>query len=769
MWASLESTGVTETPLHRQLGMTDDELAAVVDELRREPTHLELAMYSVMWSEHCSYKSSRPHLGRFPTEAPWVLVGPGEGAGVIDIGDGIAVAVRIESHNHPSAVEPYQGAATGVGGIIRDIFSMGARPIAVMDPLRFGPLDDPRTRYLFEGVVSGISGYGNAVGVPTVGGEIVFDECYRDNPLVNVFCLGVLPIDRMVLARAEGVGNLAVLLGAATGRDGIGGASVLASAGFEAGSEAKRPSVQVGDPFEEKKLIEACLALLDAGLAIGVQDLGAAGISCAASETAAKTGAGMDVDVARAPHREPGMNPVEMLTSESQERMLAIVTPENLDEVFALCARWEIRASVIGRVTDTARFRVYDGLFDAIGVPGTNPAPPMGDDPPAVSSDREPIADVPIASLGDGPVYHRPLARPTDYEERLARDPAVELATRFPAAADLTGELLALLASPNIADPSWVYRQYDHQLFLNTVVGPGGDASVLRIQEAAPRALAISVDGAARFCALDPRTGGRLVVLEAARNVACAGAAPKALVDCLNFGNPEHPEVMWQFSEVVDGMSQACTALGIPVIGGNVSFYNESRGADIDPTPVAGVVGLIDDLRDGPPLARLTAGDAIVVLGTTAPELGGSAWATMHGLRDGAPPVADLDAAARLHPLVAALVTERLPSGVHDCSDGGLAIALAEMAINGGIGFDVTIGGALVCFSESASRVVLSVAPDRVDMVVARASAAKVVAEVIGTATGDLLIAHGAFALPLADATRIYRDAIPTIMGAVRV
>ncbi len=749
--------------------MTDDELAAVVDELGREPTHLELAMYSVMWSEHCSYKSSRPHLGRFPTEAPWVLVGPGEGAGVIDVGDGIAVAVRIESHNHPSAVEPYQGAATGVGGIIRDIFSMGARPIAVMDPLRFGPLDDARTRYLFEGVVSGISGYGNAVGVPTVGGELVFDECYRDNPLVNVFCLGTLPIERLVLARAEGVGNLAVLLGASTGRDGIGGASVLASAGFEDGSEAKRPAVQVGDPFEEKKLIEACLALLDAGLAIGVQDLGAAGISCAASETAAKTGAGMDVDVARAPHREPGMNPVEMLTSESQERMLAIVTPENLDEVLALCDRWEIRSSVIGRVTDTGRFRVYEGLFDAIGVPGANPAPPVGDEPAEVSSDREPIADVPIGSLGDGPVYHRPLERPADFDARLADDPTAVLAERFPTGADIGPELLALLAEPNIADPSWVYRQYDHQLFLNTVVGPGGDASVLRLQEAPPRALALAVDGKARYCALDPRVGAALIVMEAARNVACAGGTPKALVNCLNFGNPEHPEVMWQFSEVVDGMSDACRALGMPVIGGNVSFYNESRGADIDPTPVVGVIGLIDDLHDAPPPARLFDGDAIVLVGTTAAELGGSAWATMHGLRHGPPPAADLDVAQRLHPWLAALVVDRAINGIHDCSEGGLAIALAEMAINGAVGFEVAIGDGVGCFSESASRVVLSVSPDAVDAIVARATAADLPVAVIGHATGAMLVAEGAFTVGLAEATTAYREAIPRIMGAVTV
>ncbi len=527
--------------------------------------------------------------------------------------------------------------------------------------------------------------------------------------------------------------------------------------------------MQVGDPFEEKKLIEACLALLDAGLAIGVQDLGAAGISCAASETAAKTGAGMDVDVARAPHREPGMNPVELMTSESQERMLAIVTPGHLDDVLALCERWEIRASVVGRVTDTGRFRVYDGLFDAIGVPGANPPPPIGDAPAEVSSDRTPIADVPIGSLGDGPVYHRPLARPADHDARLADDPAPALAARFPPGTDLGPELLALLASPNIADPAWVYRQYDHQLFLNTVVGPGGDASVLRLREAAPRALAMSVDGKARFCALEPRTGGRLAVIEAARNVACSGAAPKAMVNCLNFGNPEHPEVMWQFSEVVDGMSEACAALGIPVIGGNVSFYNESRGADIDPTPVAGVIGVIDDLRDPPPPACLVAGDAIVVLGETRAELGGSAWATRHGLRAGAPPTADLAVAVRLHELIARLVNDRVPSGVHDCSEGGLATALAEMAIAGGTGFEVEIGDAGGCFSESASRVVLSVAPTRVDAVLDRARAAGVPVAPVGIAGGERLVANGAFSVDLTAATHAYRDALPELMGAVRV
>lgn len=755
---------MVEEPPHRKLGLTDDELEEIESDIGRSPTDLELAMYSVMWSEHCSYKSSRRHLVRFPTEAPWVIVGPGEGAGVIDIGDGIAIAVRIESHNHPSAVEPYQGAATGIGGIIRDIFSMGARPIALMDPLRFGPLDDPRTRYLFEGVVSGISGYGNAVGVPTVGGEVAFDECYRDNPLVNVFCLGILPRERLVLARAEGVGNLAVLLGGATGRDGIGGVSVLASAGFVEGSEAKRPSVQVGDPFEEKKLIEACLALLDAGLAVGVQDLGGAGISCATSETAAKTGAGMDVDVARVERREPNMNPIELMTSESQERMLAIVEPTDLDEVLELCDRWEIRATVIGEVTDTGRFRVFDDTFDSRGVPGANPQPPPGEERLAGSSDRPPVADIPVESLGDGPRYDRPARRPADHEARLAADPAAELARRFPPGADLSDELLALLADPTIADKTWVSRQYDHQLFLNTVVGPGGDAAVLRLP-GTTKGLALSTDGNAGFCRLDPRVGGRLVVLEAARNVACAGAQPRALVNCLNFGNPEHPEVMWQFTEVIEGMAEACRFLGIPVIGGNVSFYNESGGADIDPTPIVGVLGVIDSLSEPPPPAAMRSGDAIVVLGTTRPELGGSEWAKHHGLTDGAPPEADLADAGALHGLVSGLVTDRALGGVHDCSDGGLAVALAEMAIAGEVGFDITIGDALACFSESASRVVCSLPAADVDALLERTRAAGVPAARIGTATGDRLIARDAFSVTLDDATHAWRDAIPNALA----
>jgi phosphoribosylformylglycinamidine synthase subunit PurL len=759
-------------PRHRLLGLTDEELDLIVAILGRSPSDLELAMYAVMWSEHCSYKSSRRHLGRFPTEAPHVLVGPGEGAGVVDVGDGLAVALRIESHNHPSAVEPHQGAATGVGGIIRDVFSMGARPIALMDPLRFGPLDDPRNRYLFEGVVSGISSYGNSVGVPTVGGEVVFDPCYSANPLINVLCLGIVRPERLVLARAEGEGNLAVLLGASTGRDGIGGASVLASAGFDERAEEKRPSVQVGDPFEEKKLIEACLALLDSGLAVGVQDLGAAGLSCAASETAAKSGVGMDVDVTRVLRREPGMDPVEVMTSESQERMLAIVRPDDLEEVLGLCLRWEIRASVVGRVTGTGRFRVFAGAFDTWGVPGENPPLPSGD--VVVVSEGEPLADVPAASLGEGPAYDRPATRPAGQDELVAADPAPALAARFPSGTDLGPELLGLLGLPGIGDSSWVWRQYDHQLFLNTVAGPGSDAALLRLR-GTDKALALTTDGKARFCLLDPRTGGALAVLEAARNVACTGARPLALVNCLNFGNPEHPEVMWQFVEVVEGMSEACRRLGIPVVGGNVSFYNESGGADIHPTPVVGVLGLLDSLDDSPPGARLVPGQRVILLGETRPEVGGGEWAaTRHGLVGGPPPAADLDDAARLHGLVAGLVTDRTVGGVHDCSDGGLAVALAEMAIAGEVGFAVRPAGglaamvpALACFSESASRVVLSVEPARVEEVLRRAAEAGVPAAELGEAVGDRLILEGAFDVALADAATAWREALPRALAAV--
>jgi phosphoribosylformylglycinamidine synthase len=697
-----------------------------------------------MWSEHCSYKSSRIHLRRLPSEAPWVLVGPGEGAGVVDVGDGIAAAIRIESHNHPSAIEPYQGAATGVGGILRDIFSMGARPIAVMDPLRFGPLDEARSRWIAEGVVSGISGYGNSVGVPTVGGEAVFDETYAENPLVNVLCLGLLPTDRLVLGRAHGAGNLAVLLGSSTGRDGIGGVSVLASAGFsdDAADQAKRPSVQVGDPFEEKRLIEACLALLDAGLAVGVQDLGGAGITCATSETAAKGGSGMDVYVAEVPQREPGMAPFEVMTSESQERMLAIVTPEHLDEVLAICARWEVRASVIGTVTGSGRLRVLDRF------------------------DGEVLADMPAKSLeDDAPLYDRPRAAPPDLAERAAHGPD-ELPA--PSVAENGVDVLAMLQ-----DTSWISSQYDHQLFLNTVVGPGGDAAVLRLKHPTTgidtgRGLALTTDGNHRWCAVDPKVGTAMVVAEAALNLACVGARPIALVNCLNFGNPEHPEVMWQLSEAIDGMGDACRRLHLPVVGGNVSLYNESRGRDIDPTPIVGVLGVVDRIERRPPGPVLVDGDRLVAFGAASAVLAGSRWAWARGHRGGALPDVDFEAHAALCDLVRGLVADGLVHGVHDVAEGGLALTLAEMAVRSGVGFTVkanAVDGHAGLFGEGPSRVVLSVAPSSLDEVHRRHVDAGVPAQLLGEAGGERLTVEGLQDVSLDDAVVAWRDALPSTLG----
>ena len=711
--------------MHRELGLTDDEAAAIERILGRQPNHLELAMYAVMWSEHCSYKSSRLHLRRLPTEGPHVLVGPGENAGVIDMGDGVAAALRIESHNHPSAVEPYQGAATGVGGILRDIFTMGARPVAVMDALRFGPPTDARSAWIAEGVVSGISGYGNAVGVPTVGGELVFDECYAENPLVNVLCLGLMPTERLVLGQASGVGNLAVLLGSTTGRDGIGGVSVLASAGFGEAEEeaAKRPSVQVGDPYEEKRLIEACLALLDEKLVVGIQDLGGAGLTCATSETASRGGVGMDVFVSEVPLREEGMESFEVMTSESQERMLAIVTPEHLDRVLVLCRQWEVRASVVGVVTTGGQLRILD------------------------RPDGEVLAEVPAASLHeDAPLYDRPRQAPAAVP---AWDETTEVVTE-----DAGADLLDLLGSPSLADPSWAYRQYDHQLFLNTVVPPGGDAAVLRLKApglpASDRGMALSVDGNHRWCAADPRAGTAMVVAESALNVACAGATPLAVVNCLNFGNPEHPEVMWQLSESIDGMGDACRGLGLPVIGGNVSLYNESRGRDIDPTPVIGVLGAIERLDRPPPGPVLVEDGVVMLLGDVAARhLGGSRWAALAGIDAAGLPALDLELHRRLLALLAGLVGDAVVVGVHDVADGGLGVALAEMAIKSGVGFEVKgVAGPAELFCESPSRVIVVVGPETGE-VEERAAQAGVPVTVLGRSGGTRLVVDGLLDLDL--------------------
>ncbi len=677
-------------------------------------------MYAVMWSEHCSYKSSRRHLSRLPTEAPWVLVGPGENAGVIDAGHGVAVALRIESHNHPSAVEPAQGAATGVGGILRDIFTMGARPIALMDPLRFGPPSDATCRWHLEGIVRGISSYGNAVGVPTVGGEVVFDDCYAENPLVNVLCVGLLPTERLVLGQASGVGNLAVLLGSTTGRDGIGGVSVLASAGFaDAEIEAaKRPSVQVGDPYEEKRLIEACLELIDSGIVVGIQDLGGAGLTCATSETASRGGVGMDVDLSAIPLRERGMEPFEIMTSESQERMLAIISPENLTALQKVCERWEVRASVIGRVTDGDSLRI----FDRVG--GTM------------------LAELPATSLHTAaPNYDRPrVARPAVAATSATID--AERVDRPAGDSEVASALRELLRSND-----WVWSQYDHQLFLNTVAGPGFDAVLLRLHAPGvpphPGALALSTDGNGRWCSVDPRRGTAALVAESALNVACVGATPRAVVNCLNFGNPEHGEVMWELSEAIDGMAEACRALDLPVIGGNVSLYNESKGRDIDPTPVVAVLGLLDELQQRPPRPELFAGKRVLVVGASRTRsLAGSWWAVRSGDRGGEFPAVDWALHAALVSFVREQVATRSISGIHDVSDGGLALALAEMAAAAtcGLESDELARATLAeLFSEAPSRAVLVVDPEASEALAAAAAARGLAVWDLGLAGGPTL------------------------------
>ena len=737
-----------DQPLHRALGLTDTELEDIISVLGREPNPLELALYGVMWSEHCSYKSSRIHLKRLPTTGDKVLVGPGENAGVIDAGDGIAIAIRIESHNHPSAIEPYQGAATGVGGILRDIFTMGARPLAVMDPLFFGTPDDARQRWLIEGVVSGISGYGNSVGVPTIGGELTFDPCYQTNPLVNVLCVGALPVERLVLGIASGTGNLAVLLGSATGRDGIGGVSVLASAGFEGEDgaasldESKRPATQVGDPYEEKRLIEACLALLDEKLVVGIQDLGGGGLACGTSELAARGRVGMDVDVDAIPRREPGMEPGEVMTSESQERMLAIVTPESLPMVIELCGRWEVAATVIGRVTEPD----YDEAGEPVGMLRLHAGGAV-------------VGEVPAASLADeAPLYERPLVEPANRAARAAIDPSASVED-----IDIADALLSLLL-----DPIPVYRQYDHQLFLNTVIGPGADAALLRLAgpglPASSRGMSLSTDSNPRWGSLDPRAATAATVAEGVANLACTGAVPEAVVNCLNFGNPEHPEVMWQLSESIDGMADACRALGLPVIGGNVSLYNESGGSDIDPTAVIGTLGLVEHLVERPPSVGWSEGETVLLLGADdAGLLGGSQLAVDYlNNRDGR--LFDLDLAefATTAALVAGMVAEHaagrpgLLGSVHDVGSGGMAVALAEMAIAGDVGATVSTGVSTAgLFSERPGRfLVTSTDPEAV---AAQAEIAGVPCRVLGHTGGDSLVLVGQ--LDLAVSTLAQRSA----------
>lgn len=770
-----ESGNSGEQPLHLQLGLKDDELEEIVSILGREPNEIELSMYSIMWSEHCSYKSSRIHLARLPSDAPWVVVGPGENAGVVEIGDGLGAVLRIESHNHPSAVEPFQGAATGVGGIIRDILTMGARPIALADPLRFGPLraesaggprgvtdaEAARNRYLVKGVVSGISSYGNAVGVPTVAGEFDFAPCWSGNPLVNVFCLGVMPLEHLVLAEAANEGDYALLLGSSTGRDGIGGVSVLASAGFDdEAASTKRPSVQVGDPFEEKRVIEACLELFEEGVVSGIQDLGGAGLTCATSETAANGGKGMRVDVAAVGRREEGMVPAEVMASESQERMLAIVSEEHLKRAEAICKRWGVSASVIGKVVGGGNLTVVDS--------SSAPAEEVGLG--YESSGLAPVAEVPAASLSEGPKYERPMVKPASIDE-MRQDGPESLGAGPP----IGDALIDLLADPSIGSSEWAWRQYDHQLFLNTVTGPGRDATVLRVK-GTKRALAVSCDGKARWCELDPRLGAAHTVAEAARNVATAGARPIALVDCMNFGNPEHPEVMWQLSEAVDGIAEACRALDLPVVGGNVSLYNETGGKDIWPTPIIAVLGLIDSLHaPPPPLGWDEAGLSVYLLGQTRAELGGSAWAWRHFSHlGGEVPALDLDAERRLGELLRTLAETdaetrgSIVSSVHDCSEGGLGVALAECCIEFRIGLNAELSevgdlGSLephvALFSETAARAVVSVQSDNEAAFLAAAHHSGVPTAFLGV-TGGNQIDLGMVDIPLDTAIDAWASAL---------
>ncbi len=712
-------------PMHRKLGMTDGEYESVVRILERDPLPAEIAMYSVMWSEHCSYKSSRIHLGRFPTEAPWVVVGPGENAGVVDIGDGWLAALRIESHNHPSFVEPYQGAATGVGGIIRDIFTMGARPIALWDQIRFGPLDQPKNRYLFKGVVSGIAGYGNAVGVPTVGGEVEFDDCYSGNPLVNVMCLGILRKEQLVLGTAGEPGTIAVLLGKATGRDGIGGASVLASASFDDESQEKRPSVQVGDPFEEKKLIEACLELYELGLVVGVQDLGAAGLSCATSEPAGRAGVGMDVNLDAVHTRESGMTAPELLMSESQERMMAFVAPGDVERVLAVADKWEIDSAVVGEVKSGGTLTIrHDGQV---------------------------VTEVPAASLADAaPILDRPSARPDWLDDVWSGQTTIH-------DVDHMALLLKLLGDPAIGSSAWAHEQYDHMLFLNTVIGPGGDGSLLRIK-GTKKALAVSSDGNGRLCYLDPRRGAARLVYESALNVAVTGARPLAVVDNLNFGNPEKPEVMWQLIETVEGISEACETLTIPVIGGNVSFYNETDGIDIYPTPVIGLLGLADPMPPDPPrLSRATEGMEIWVIGPEPTDnfAGSTAQRVVEGALRGRPTAPNPAIARRVIDLATDLAC--LVPVLHDISDGGLAVAVAEICIASDVGARINDPDQTAMFSEDPHRFVLAMESGTTELPAD-------LARRVGT-IGGVSLSFGSAGLALSIITRAWREALPSALG----
>jgi phosphoribosylformylglycinamidine synthase len=735
-----------------ELGLKQEEYARIREILGRRPSSSELAMYSVMWSEHCSYKSSKVHLRRFgelSQETPTgpLLAGIGENAGVVDIGQGYAVTFKIESHNHPSYVEPHQGAATGVGGIVRDILAMGARPIGVMDALRFGPLTEHDTARVLPGVVSGVGGYGNCLGLPNIGGEVVFDTSYLGNPLVNALCVGVLRHEDLHLAKATGAGNQVILYGAATGGDGIGGASILASETFDATKPSKRPAVQVGDPFMEKLLIECTLELFAAGVVTGIQDFGAAGISCATSELAAAGDGGMRVELDRVPLRDPSLAPEEILMSESQERMMAVVQPADVERFLEICRKWDVQATVVGEVTE--------------------------DDRLTITWHGETIVDVdPRTVAHEGPVYERPIARP-DWQDAV-QAAGVEGLARPRTGDELADTLLALVGSANLCDKSWVTNQYDRYVRGNSVLAQPEDAGMLRIDEESGLGVALATDCNGRFTLLDPYAGAQLALAEAYRNVAVSGAQPVAISDCLNFGSPEDPAVMWQFTQAIAGLVDGCRTLGTPVTGGNVSFYNQTGSTPILPTPVVGVLGVIDDVSRRTPVGFAAAGDAVLLLGATRDELAGSAWAEVaHQHLGGRPPVVDLEHERRLASVLVAASRAGLLSSAHDLADGGLAQALVESALRRGFGVSVELphdaDPFVQLFSESAGRVLVSAHEGAVDALAALCTEHDVPLHRLGrvTAQADAAVeVEGSFALPLTRIREVWSATLPAVLAA---
>ena len=734
-----------------ELALTEAEYEAIVERLGREPNHLELGLFGSLWSEHCGYKHSKPLLRLLPSDSPRLLVTPGsENAGVVDIGDGLAIVMKIESHNHPSAIEPYQGAATGVGGIVRDIFAMGARPIALMNSLRFGSLDDPRNRYLLGGVVAGISGYGNCIGIPNVGGEVCFSDSYAGNPLVNAMCVGILSVDELVRATTEGPGNVLMLVGSDTGRDGIHGASGLASRTFEEEREL-RPTVQVGNPFMEKSLIEACLEVGKTEHIIGIQDLGAAGLTSASVEAASNGNSGLEIDVSLVPRRETEMTPYEVMLSESQERMLVIVKPGHEAAVKAVFDKWDLQSTVIGRSTDDGLARIIDSDGDGDKLQG---APPVN-------------------TLTDAPQYRLQGVKAQWLTELQEYD-----LTNLPLPDQSPSEvLLQLLASPNITSKEWIYRQYDHQVQTNTVAAPGADAAVLRVK-GTDKGIALSTDGNGRLCYLDPFIGGMIAVAEACRNVSCTGAEPIALTDCLNFGNPEKPETYYQLEQCIRGMAEACRVLDVPVISGNVSLYNETQGMGIHPTPIIGCLGLIEDVRQHVGIGFRKPGDIIALLGAAGPSddassLAGSEYLeVVHGLVAGKPAL-DIQAEAALQRACRRLATEGVVESAHDCSEGGLAVTLAESCIAGELGVKCDAGTALgarlaapgarwdtILFGEAQSRIVVSLQPERLNALESICAEEGVNWCELGTVSGSGFAIGSAIDLPMSEIESAWRNAL---------